>query len=73
MLTTFNEVNLQHVIDLRSQYKAAFENRHGIKLGFMSFFVKASVEALKHFPVVNASIDGPHDEASQNKDECCCS
>ncbi len=58
MLTTFNEVNLQHVMDLRSQYKASFENRHGIKLGFMSFFVKASVEALKRFPVVNASIDG---------------
>jgi 2-oxoglutarate dehydrogenase E2 component (dihydrolipoamide succinyltransferase) len=58
MLTTFNEVNLQHVMDLRSQYKASFENRHGIKLGFMSFFVKASAEALKRFPVVNASIDG---------------
>jgi len=57
MLTTFNEVNLQHVTVLRSQYKASFEKRHGIKLGFMSFFVKASVEALKRFPVVNASID----------------
>ncbi|QSA96210.1 2-oxoglutarate dehydrogenase complex dihydrolipoyllysine-residue succinyltransferase [Methylococcus sp. EFPC2] len=57
-LTTFNEVNLQKVFDLRNLYKARFEQEHHIKLGFMSFFVKASVEALKRFPVVNASIDG---------------
>lgn len=58
MLTTFNEVNMQSVIDLRQQYKARFEQKHSVKLGFMSFFVKASIEALKHFPAVNASIDG---------------
>ncbi len=58
MLTTFNEVNMQAVIDLRNQYKDAFEKTHGVKLGFMSFFVKASIEALKRFPAVNASIDG---------------
>jgi 2-oxoglutarate dehydrogenase E2 component (dihydrolipoamide succinyltransferase) len=57
MLTTFNEVNMQTVIDLRNQYKARFEQQHDIKLGFMSFFVKASIEALKRFPIVNASID----------------
>lgn len=57
MLTTFNDVNMQSVIDLRQQYKARFEQQHDIKLGFMSFFVKASVEALKRFPVINASID----------------
>lgn len=57
MLTTFNEVNLKNVIDLRSQYKAHFEKQHGIKLGFMSFFIKASAEALKRFPIVNASVD----------------
>jgi 2-oxoglutarate dehydrogenase E2 component (dihydrolipoamide succinyltransferase) len=57
MLTTFNEVNMQAVIDLRQQYKARFEQKHGIKLGLMSFFVKASIEGLKRFPVVNASID----------------
>jgi 2-oxoglutarate dehydrogenase E2 component (dihydrolipoamide succinyltransferase) len=57
MLTTFNEVNMQNVIDLRNQYKARFEQKHHIKLGFMSFFVKASIEALKRFPAVNASID----------------
>jgi 2-oxoglutarate dehydrogenase E2 component (dihydrolipoamide succinyltransferase) len=57
MLTTFNEVNMQNVIDLRDQYKARFEQKHHIKLGFMSFFVKASIEALKRFPAVNASID----------------
>jgi 2-oxoglutarate dehydrogenase E2 component (dihydrolipoamide succinyltransferase) len=57
MLTTFNEVNMQNVIDLRNQYKARFEEKHHIKLGFMSFFVKASIEALKRFPAVNASID----------------
>ncbi|PJD93926.1 MAG: dihydrolipoyllysine-residue succinyltransferase [Legionella sp.] len=58
MLTTFNEVNLQAVMDLRAQYKDSFEKKHGIKLGFMSFFTKAVVESLKRFPVVNASVDG---------------
>lgn len=58
MLTTFNEVNLQAVMDMRAQYKDRFEKRHGVKLGFMSFFTKAVVEALKRFPAVNASIDG---------------
>ena len=58
MLTTFNEVNMQAVIDLRSQYKARFEQKHKIKLGLMSFFVKAAIEGLKRFPTVNASIDG---------------
>ena len=58
MLTTFNEVNMQSVIDLRNQYKDRFEKKHAVKLGFMSFFVKASIEALKHFPAINASIDG---------------
>lgn len=58
MLTTFNEVNLQAVMDLRKQYKDQFEKKHGVKLGFMSFFTKAVVEALKRFPAVNASIDG---------------
>jgi len=58
MLTTFNDVNLQQVIDIRSQYKEAFEKKHGTRLGFMSFFVKAAIEALKRYPAVNASIDG---------------
>jgi len=58
ILTTFNEVNMQPVMDLRAKYKDIFEKEHGIKLGFMSFFVKASVEALKRFPAVNGSIDG---------------
>ncbi len=57
MLTTFNEVNMQNVIDLRNQYKERFEKKHQVKLGFMSFFVKASIEALKRFPAINASID----------------
>jgi len=57
MLTTFNEVNMQNVIDLRNQYKERFEKKHHVKLGFMSFFVKASIEALKRFPSINASID----------------
>jgi 2-oxoglutarate dehydrogenase E2 component (dihydrolipoamide succinyltransferase) len=57
ILTTFNEVNMQPVMDLRSRYREAFEREHKIKLGFMSFFVKASVEALKRFPEVNASIE----------------
>lgn len=60
MLTTFNEVDLQAVMSLRKQYKDSFESMHGVRLGFMSFFTKAVVEALKRFPVVNASIDG-HD------------
>ena len=58
ILTTFNEVNMQPIMDLRQQYKDAFEKRHDTKLGFMSFFTKAAVEALKRFPAVNASIDG---------------
>ena len=58
MLTTFNEIDLTNVIALRNRYKEPFEKEHGVKLGFMSFFVKASVEALKKFPVVNASIEG---------------
>ncbi len=58
ILTTFNEVNMQSVIELRSRYKEAFEKKHGVKLGFMSFFVKAAVSALQKFPVVNASVDG---------------
>uniref|UniRef100_UPI00228250E8 2-oxo acid dehydrogenase subunit E2 n=1 Tax=Escherichia coli TaxID=562 RepID=UPI00228250E8 len=53
-----NEVNMQAVIDLRNKYKDKFEKEHGIKLGFMSFFVKAAVAALKKFPLINASIDG---------------
>jgi len=58
MLTTFNEVNMKYVIELRNQYKTRFEEKHAVKLGFMSFFVKASIEALKRFPAINASIDG---------------
>ena len=58
ILTTFNEVNMQPIIDLRNRYKDRFEKEHGVKLGFMSFFVKAAVHALKRYPVVNASIDG---------------
>jgi len=58
ILTTFNEVNMAPVIDLRNRYKDRFEKEHGVKLGFMGFFVKAAVHALKKFPVVNASIDG---------------
>ncbi len=58
MLTTFNEVNLKAVMGLRAEYKQSFEKKHGVKLGFMSFFTKAVVESLKRFPSVNASIDG---------------
>ncbi len=58
ILTTFNEVSMQGVIDLRNRYKDKFEKEHGVKLGFMSFFVKAAVAALKRYPVVNASVDG---------------
>ena len=57
MLTTFNEVNMQSVIDLRKQYQERFIAKHDVKLGFMSFFIKASIEALKRFPAINASID----------------
>ena len=58
ILTTFNEVNMQPVIDLRNKYKDKFEKEHGVKLGFMSFFVKAAVAALKKYPIINASVDG---------------
>jgi 2-oxoglutarate dehydrogenase E2 component (dihydrolipoamide succinyltransferase) len=58
ILTTFNEVNMAAVIELRKRYQERFEKAHGIKLGFMGFFVKAAVHALKQFPIVNASIDG---------------
>ena len=58
ILTTFNEVNMKPVMDLRAKYKDRFEKEHGVKLGFMSFFVKAAVHALKKYPVINASVDG---------------
>jgi 2-oxoglutarate dehydrogenase E2 component (dihydrolipoamide succinyltransferase) len=58
ILTTFNEVNMQPVMELRKKYQERFEKEHGVKLGFMSFFVKAAVHALKKYPIVNASIDG---------------
>ena len=58
ILTTFNEVNMKPVMDLRSRYKDSFEKTHKVKLGFMSFFTKAAVEALKRFPIINASVDG---------------
>jgi 2-oxoglutarate dehydrogenase E2 component (dihydrolipoamide succinyltransferase) len=58
LLTTFNEVNLKPMMDARTQYRDAFEKTHGVKLGMMSFFTTAAVEALKRFPAVNASIDG---------------
>ena len=58
ILTTFNEVNMQAIMDLRKQYKDTFEKEHGVKLGFMSFFVKAAVAALKKYPILNASVDG---------------
>jgi len=58
LLTTFNEVDLSAAQELRARYKERFEKTHGVKLGFMSFFVKAAIEALKKFPVVNASVDG---------------
>jgi 2-oxoglutarate dehydrogenase E2 component (dihydrolipoamide succinyltransferase) len=58
LLTTFNEVDMQALNDLRGRYKDAFEKKHGVRLGFMSFFVKACVEALRRFPVVNASVEG---------------
>ena len=58
ILTTFNEVNMQPVMEMRKRYQERFEKEHGTKLGFMSFFVKAAVHALKKYPVVNASVDG---------------
>src|SRR6185312_10144445 len=58
ILTTFNEVNMAPVMELRARYREKFEKEHGVKLGFMSFFVKAAVHALRKYPVVNASIDG---------------
>ena len=58
MLTTFNEVNMKPLMDMRTKYKEKFEKRHGVRLGFMSLFVKAATEALKRFPAVNASLDG---------------
>jgi 2-oxoglutarate dehydrogenase E2 component (dihydrolipoamide succinyltransferase) len=58
ILTTFNEVNMQPVMELRKKYQERFEREHGVRLGFMSFFVKAAVHALKKYPVVNASVDG---------------
>jgi 2-oxoglutarate dehydrogenase E2 component (dihydrolipoamide succinyltransferase) len=58
ILTTFNEVNMQAVMDMRKRYQERFEKEHGVRLGFMSFFVKAAVHALKKYPIVNASVDG---------------
>ncbi len=58
MLTTFNEINMQAVMDMRARYKDAFEKKHGVKLGFSCFFVKAVVAALQKFPIINASVDG---------------
>jgi 2-oxoglutarate dehydrogenase E2 component (dihydrolipoamide succinyltransferase) len=58
ILTTFNEVNMEPVINMRKRFKDEFESEYGVKLGYMSFFTKASVEALKKFPIVNASVDG---------------
>ena len=58
MLTTFNEVDMSHVMAMRNQYRDLFEKKHGVKLGFMGFFVRACVQALKDIPAVNAEIDG---------------
>ncbi len=58
LLTTFNEVDMSAVMTMRSEYKEIFQKKHGVKLGFMSFFVKACVAALKEIPAVNAEIDG---------------
>jgi 2-oxoglutarate dehydrogenase E2 component (dihydrolipoamide succinyltransferase) len=58
LLTTFNEVDMQALMALRTRYKDSFEKRHGVRLGFMSFFAKACIEALRRFPVVNASVEG---------------
>ena len=59
MLTTFNEVDMSAVMELRNRYKDLFEKKHGVKLGFMGFFVKACCQALEEVPAVNAEIDGP--------------
>src|SRR5260370_7599577 len=59
MLTTFNEVDMSAVMALRNHYRDLFEKKHGVKLGFMGFFVRACVQALKEIPAVNAEIDGP--------------
>ena len=58
ILTTFNEVNMQPIMDMRKRFQEKFEKQHGVRLGFMSFFVKAVVHALKQYPILNASIDG---------------
>jgi 2-oxoglutarate dehydrogenase E2 component (dihydrolipoamide succinyltransferase) len=58
LLTTFNEVDLTQVNELRARYKEGFEKQHGVKLGFMAFFVKAAIEGLKRYPVINASVEG---------------
>jgi 2-oxoglutarate dehydrogenase E2 component (dihydrolipoamide succinyltransferase) len=58
ILTTFNEVDMRPIMDLRDKYKESFEKTHGVRMGFMSFFVKAAVEALRRFPIMNASVDG---------------
>jgi 2-oxoglutarate dehydrogenase E2 component (dihydrolipoamide succinyltransferase) len=58
ILTTFNEVNMAPVMEMRKKFQEKFEKEHGVKLGFMSFFVKAAVAALKKYPVINASVDG---------------
>jgi 2-oxoglutarate dehydrogenase E2 component (dihydrolipoamide succinyltransferase) len=58
MLTTFNEIDMTHTMDIRSQYREAFKEKYGVSLGFMSFFIKAGIEALKEFPQVNAFVDG---------------
>jgi 2-oxoglutarate dehydrogenase E2 component (dihydrolipoamide succinyltransferase) len=58
MLTTFNEIDMSHTMAIRSQFKEAFKEKYGVSLGFMSFFIKASVEALKEFPEINAFVDG---------------
>ena len=65
LLTSFNEVDLKAVQDLRARYKERFEKEQGVRLGFMSFFVKASIEALKRFPVVNASVEGQRHRLSR--------
>src|SRR5436305_6175270 len=70
--TLFRSVNMQPVIDLRNRYKERFEKEHGVKLGFMSFFVKAAVHALKKFPVVNASKIGRHTSELQSRPHLVC-
>ena len=69
ILTTFNEVNMQPVMDLRKRYQERFEKEHGVRLGFMSFFVKAAVHALKKYPVVNASVDGTDIRSEEHTSE----